>query len=116
MILGIGVDLCQISRLEDSLAKTPNLASRLFHDNEVNLQAQSLAGRFAAKEALAKAAGNPALLSWVEIEVTKAETGKPEFVFHGATKTNLEALGMKSSFLSISHDGGVAVAMVVLEA
>jgi len=116
LILGIGVDLCLISRLEESLAKAPNLASRLFHENEVALPPRSLAARFAAKEALAKACGSPSLLSWIEIEVVKTETGKPEFLFHGATKKNLETFGVKKSFLSVSHDDGVAVAMVVLEA
>ena len=116
MILGIGVDLCLVSRLEESLDRTPNLSDRLFHQNEKGLQSQSLAARFAAKEALAKAIGNPALLSWIEIEIVKEQSGKPEFVFHGTTKSNLAKAGVTSSFLSLSHDGGVAIAMVVLEA
>ena len=75
----------------------------------------SLAARFAAKEALAKAVGNPALLVWNEIEVVKDEHGKPGFVFHGKTKLELERLNVRC-MLSLSHELELATAMVVLEA
>lgn len=116
MIVGIGTDICSIERLTKSLDRTPNLKARLFTEAEQGLSAQSLAGRFAAKEALAKALGDPSLLSWNEIEVTNNEAGKPVFSFHGKTAQSISAAGVQSSWLSISHDAGVAIAMVVLEA
>ena len=72
MIIGVGVDLCSVERLRESLQRTPNLGPRLFTPKEIELKAESLAGRFAAKEALAKALGDPRLLSWQEVEVVSA--------------------------------------------
>lgn len=115
MILGIGTDLCSIERLRASLQRTPNLAERIFHQNERALPTNSLAARFAAKEALAKAIGNPRLLTWAEIEVANDENGKPCFVLHGTTKTNLEALNVTQVHLSLSHEQELASAMVVVE-
>lgn len=114
MIAGIGVDVCDIARLEDSLARTPNLKNRLFHESEFELSRFSLAARFATKEALAKAIGNPKLVTWNEITISKNELGKPQLKLFGQSQTNFEKLGV-DSFVSISHDAGVAVAVVVLE-
>ena len=116
MLIGLGTDVCSIERLSESLARTPNLRSRLFHENEQGLSEQSLAGRFAAKEALAKAIGDPKLVTWNEIEVTNNALGKPEFALHGKTAMNVAEIGADRIWLSISHDAGVAVATVVLEA
>ena len=77
MIYGVGTDLCSVVRMTEALARTPNLKKRLFHHNELELSNASLAARFAAKEALAKALGNPQLLSWSEIEIVKDHLGKP---------------------------------------
>lgn len=116
MILGLGTDICSIERLSNSLSRTPNLKTRLFHEAEFGLTEQSLAGRFAAKEALAKAIGDPKLLVWNEIEITNTEVGKPEFQLHGKTALNVAKFGAERIWLSISHDAGVAMATVVLEA
>lgn len=115
MIYGIGVDVCSVERLEQSLGRTDNLAARLFHENELTLSGQSLAARFAAKEALAKALGTPSILAWNEIEVAKERSGKPFFRFHGKTGDKIEELGDLKFHLSLSHDGSVAVASVVVE-
>ena len=115
MIYGIGTDLCSIERMRQSLERTPNLAQRIFHPNEIDLPVHSLAARFAAKEALAKAIGNPKLLSWAEIEVSKDELGKPSFVLHGQTFTNLSGLSLTRIHLSLSHELELASAMVVVE-
>ncbi len=116
MIIGVGTDICSIERLTQSLTRTPNLKDRLFTLSEQSLSEQSLAGRFAAKEALAKALGDPRLLTWSEIEVLNNELGKPEFLFHGKTRETMLQAGVSTSWLSISHDAGVAIALVVLEA
>ena len=116
MIYGVGTDLCSISRLSEALERTPNLGARIFHENEVSLPRTSLAARFAAKEALAKAIGNPKLLVWAEIEIVKDDKGRPSIVLHGKTKTNLEELGVSRIHLSLSHEQELASALVVVEA
>ena len=115
MIYGTGVDVCSIERLEQSLSRTENLGARLFHENEQALPSQSLAARFAAKEALAKALGTPSILVWNEIEVVKDPLGKPSLSFHGNTMEKIRELGELRFHLSMSHDGPVAVATVVVE-
>lgn len=115
MIIGIGVDLCSVERLSSSIQRTPALADRLFTDKERSLKDESLAARFAAKEALAKAVGNPKLLSWLEVEVETDELGKPRLVVSGKSAGTLSSMGVLSTHLSLSHDNGFAIAMVVLE-
>lgn len=115
MITGIGIDLCSIPRMAEAIERTPNLKARLFHSSEQDLPVNSLAARFAAKEALAKAIGDPKRLVWNEIEVVKNELGKPSFRFHGETKKAIEELKV-NCHLSLSHELELATAMVVLEA
>lgn len=115
MITGIGTDLCSIPRLTEALSRTPGLRERLFHEGERDLPIKSLAARFAAKEALAKAIGNPSLLVWNEIQVVNDELGKPGFVFHGATANAIQGLQVRV-MLSLSHEVELATAMVVMEA
>lgn len=115
MIYGIGSDICSISRLEQSLSRTPKLSERLFHENELGLSGQSLAARFAAKEAIAKAIGDPRLFSFSEIEITKNASGKPDVKFHHTTKERIQKLGNLNFHLSLTHDAGIALATVVVE-
>ena len=115
MILGLGTDLVLVSRLESALTRTPRLRDRLFHPAEQQLTMRSLAARFAAKEALAKALGNPSALSWREIQVTNDGLGKPMLRAEGASAEALNRLGVTASHLSLSHDGDYAIATVILE-
>ncbi len=117
MISGIGVDIVNIQRIAHLSAK---VKERLFHPSELaeasilteEIQAEFLAGRFAAKEALGKALGTGiGQLSLQEIWVERAETGKPEFHFAGKVAA---LVGSRTAMLSISHDDPVAIAMVVL--
>ena len=71
-----------------------------------------MAGRFAAKEALAKALGVPPGLSWQEVEVLRLESGRPSFEFSGGV---LALVADKTVKVSISHDGGFVIAMVMIE-
>lgn len=116
MIYGVGTDLCSVVRMTAALARTPNLKARLFHPNEQELSDSSLAARFAAKEALAKALGDPKQLSWAEIEIVKNALGKPSIELHGDTKARVESLGITSIQLSLTHEQELASAFVVLEA
>lgn len=115
MILGLGIDLVEIERFARQLAQTPSLKQRLFAESEYQLSIESLAARFAAKEALAKALGDPRLLSWVEIELTKDELDKPILRLSGATKTNVEARGVRGISVSLTHTEQTAAAVVILE-
>jgi len=76
---------------------------------------ESLAARFAAKEALAKALGAPRGLSWQDAEVVTDDDGRPRFELRGAVSEAATTLGVARVHLSLSHDGGTALAFVVLE-
>jgi holo-[acyl-carrier protein] synthase len=112
MIVGVGIDIVDIDRFKQSLARTPGLEPKLFTDVERMKSTQSLAARFAAKEALITAlnAGNGIL--WHEAEVVNLEMGKPAFIFYGAVADLVDGANVH---LSISHDAGIATAIVIVE-
>lgn len=115
MIVGIGVDVVDIERFGASLSRTPNLRTRLFTPAEADLPVNSLAARFAAKEAIAKALGAPKGMGWHDAEVIREESGRPLFEIRGTVLAVADALGVRMVHLSLSHDGGLATAYVVLE-
>jgi holo-[acyl-carrier protein] synthase len=114
-VIGVGIDVCDLARFAESLERTPGLRSRLFTPAEADRPVASLAARFAAKEALAKALGAPAGMAWHDAEVVSESSGRPRFVMRGTVAARAEALGATSVHLSLSHDAGIASAMVVLE-
>jgi holo-[acyl-carrier protein] synthase len=111
----VGIDLVDVARFEQSLARTPRLIERLFTERERPLSVESLAARFAAKEALAKALGAPGGLDWHDAEVVVAESGRPTLRVTGSVAAAAERAGVTSWHLSLSHDAGAAVAVVVAE-
>ncbi|MCU1621829.1 MAG: acpS [Frankiales bacterium] len=114
-IVGVGVDVVDVARLAAALERTPSLRNRLFTaDEQVVTRVESLAGRFAAKEAVAKVLGAPGL-RWTEAEVVTEENGRPRLVVTGAVREAADALGISTWHLSLSHDGGIATAFVVAE-
>lgn len=115
MILGVGVDIVDLQRFARSLERTPKLAERLFTVQERENAPASLAGRFAAKEALIKAFGGSGAMTWHDMEIVTNELGAPSFVLTGPAQTLAQARGMSSVHLSISHDANAAVAFVVAE-
>lgn len=115
MILGVGVDVVDIARFTESMERTPTLRSRLFTAAESTLSMESLAGRFAAKEAFVKALKAPAGMSWQDIEVVTGPRGAPEFRLVGAALDRAKELGITTAHVSISHDTTVATAFVVAE-
>jgi holo-[acyl-carrier protein] synthase len=115
MILGIGVDIVDLTRFERAAGRTPALLDRLFTVAERSLPLHSLAGRFAAKEALIKAIGDSTGVRWHDMEVVSNALGNPSFVLHGAVASIVGALGVDSIHLSMSHDAGIAVAYVIVE-
>lgn len=114
-VVGVGIDVCDLGRFEEALARTPALLTKLFTEAERTLGPSSLAARFAAKEALAKALGAPGGLAWHDAEVVTEPTGQPRFVLRGTVAARAAALDVAQVHLSLSHDAGIASAMVVLE-
>ena len=114
-VVGVGVDVVDLARFAESLQRTPRLAERLFTAAERELPVPSLAARFAAKEALAKALGAPGGLGWHDAEVVRDESGRPRLQVQGTVAAAASRAGVRSWHVSLSHDGGVAVAMVVAE-
>ena len=115
MIKGIGVDIVDLARFERQVERTPALVPRLFTESERTLPVRSLAARFAAKEALIKAMGDSAGVTWHELEVISGVGGNPEFLLQGTALQALAARGITSVHLSMTHDAGVACAFVVAE-
>lgn len=115
MIVGIGVDIADIARLGEALERTPALLDRLFTDAEKGLPVASLAARFAAKEAVAKALGAPPGLGHHEAEITTAAHGRPVLGVSGRVAELAAELGVLRWHVSLSHDGGLAIAYVIAE-
>ncbi|MER0480656.1 holo-ACP synthase [Streptomyces sp. Edi2] len=121
MIIGVGIDVAEIERFGEALERTPELAQRLFIAEELMLPSgerrgiASLAARFAAKEALAKALGAPGGLHWSDAEVYVEDSGRPRLRVRGTVEARAKELGVRSWHVSLSHDAGVASAVVIAE-
>lgn len=115
MIIGVGIDVVEIDRFVRSLERTPALRERLFTSEEREHPAASLAARFAAKEALAKALGAPVGLSWQDAWVVRPRDTQPRLEICGTVAARATELGVARLHLSISHDAGIASAVVVAE-
>lgn len=115
MIAGIGVDVVDIARFESSLERTPALRARLFTEAERTVAMHSLAARFAAKEALIKALGGSEGFTWHGAEVVNTASGAPQFAMTPELDALLQRRGLQHPHLSLSHDGGMATAFVVIE-
>ena len=112
MIYGIGIDVVDIKRFQESLERTPGLLEKLFTESERSVPPSSLAARFAAKEALYKALSPEHGLAWHDAEVINHANGKPDFLFRGRIADLVDGAQVH---LSLSHDAGIASAMVVIE-
>ena len=115
MIIGIGVDVVQVSRFERQLQRAPGLRQRLFVPAERDLSLRSLAARFAAKEAVAKALGAPAGMNWQDCQVALDASGAPRVHVEGTVAAVADSRRVRHWHLSLSHDGDLATAMVVAE-
>lgn len=125
MILGIGIDLIEVVRIRDSLARFGDrLARRILRPDEFDYcmshsdPAPYVAARFAAKEAVSKAFGTGigSALGWQDIEVRRLESGRPEVVLHDAAFEFAGAKGCRVIHLSLTHTLNYASAMAVIEA
>jgi len=115
MIVGVGIDVVDVTRFGAALSRTPRLLDRLFTAGERALPLNSQAARFAAKEALAKALGAPSGMHWQDCEVVRGEDGRPHLVVMGTVQARVDELGITSLHVSLSHDAGIASAVVVAE-
>ena len=115
MILGLGIDVVDIARFGETLDRTPSMRERLFTPAERERSVSSLAARFAAKEALAKALGAPTGMGWLDAEIVNEATGDPRFDIRGSVLARANDLGVATVHVSMSHDAGIASAVVVLE-
>lgn len=124
MIVGTGVDLIEIARVQRAMERSGGrLAQRLFTDLETAYcdrhknRYQHYAGRFAAKEAAFKALGTgwSGGVAWRDIEVQNAPTGKPSLVLYGRAREIGDRLRVVRIHLSISHSNHYALAQVLFE-
>jgi holo-[acyl-carrier protein] synthase len=126
MIVGLGVDLCAIARVERALSRHGGrYEAKVFTERERAdcarraRPAHHYAARYAAKEALVKALGGAPGVSWQEIEVASGGAseggGPPRLLLFGAAAERCRRVGAQRLHLSLSHDGGYAVAVVVAE-
>ncbi len=117
MVLRTGVDLIEIARIEEVVARHgKHYLERVYTPAELELcgkRAESLAGRFAAKEAVAKALGcGIGDVAWKEIEVLGDEQNAPTLILHGAARQKAEEFGLVNWSVSISHNQDQAIAFV----
>ena len=115
MIVGVGIDVVDVDRFTRQLERIPRLAARLFTPAELGLAPASLAARFAAKEAVAKALGAPVGLRWLDAGVRRDSSGRPVIEVTGTIAARAAELGVDVFHLSLSHDAGVASAVVIAE-
>ena len=113
-MISVGIDVVDIERFVGSLARTPALRERLFTPAEAGLGNESLAARFAAKEAVAKALGAPGNLAWHDAEIVSLPSGQPVLEMRGTVLARAQELGATAALVSLSHDGGIATAVVIL--
>ena len=127
MIVSVGVDLIEVGRIQRAI-EDPQIGTRfrnrVFTEKEIQYcekkqrgRYESYAARFAAKEAVMKALGRGwgSKVTWIEIEVARARSGKPDIVLHGNTALFAERLGIRRWALSLTHTRGHGLAYVVAQ-
>ena len=124
MIVGTGIDLCEVHRIEQAIARHGRrFIERVYTEREIAYSERKankferFAARFAAKEAGMKALGTGwrGGLGWRDLEVTNLRSGRPTLAFHGKAAEIAEKLGVRNVSLSITHTVEQAMAMVILE-
>lgn len=124
MILGIGIDIIEVDRIQASYEKFgERFLNRILHPNEIayclthKLPAPFLAARFAAKEAVSKAFGTGigAQLSWHDMEISRSDSGEPYVVLYGEGQKLLQDRKARAVLISISHTANYATAVAILE-
>jgi holo-[acyl-carrier protein] synthase len=118
-IAGLGVDLCEIARMERAIARHPTLRDRVFTPEEIAYcdskarPAESYAGRFAAREATIKALGGYRGRLWQDVSVTRHPSGAPAIRLDGNAKRRADALGVTDVLITFTHERTNAVAFAI---
>jgi holo-[acyl-carrier protein] synthase len=118
-ILGLGVDICEIARMERALARHPTMRARVFTPEEIAYcdtkarPAESYAGRFAAREAVIKALGGYRGKRWQDISVARHPSGAPTIALAGLAEARAAALGISKVLITFTHEKTSAVAFAV---
>jgi len=123
MIIGIGIDLVEVDRIEKAVSKwADGFTRRVFTQGELDYclrqkrPAMHLAARFGVKEAVMKAFGTgwSGGVRWTDVEVVRDESGKPSVVLDGRLKELAGSMGVSETLISFSHDKGLAVAQAII--
>ena len=118
-IVGLGVDICEIARMERALTRHPSMRARMFTTEEIAYcdgkarPAESYAGRFAAREATIKALGGYRGRRWQDISVSRDPSGAPSIRLHGNAKLRADSLGVTRVLVTFTHERTNAVAFAV---
>jgi holo-[acyl-carrier protein] synthase len=118
-ILGLGVDICEIQRMERALNRHPTMRRRVFTPEEIAYcdskarPAESYAGRFAAREAAIKALGGYRGKGWQDISVTRAASGAPAIRLEGSARRRADELGVDRILVTFAHERTSAGAFAV---
>jgi holo-[acyl-carrier protein] synthase len=118
-IVGVGVDLVEIDRVERLLRDRPSFRDRVFTDEERRYcdgkaaPAGCYAARWAAREAAIKALGGIRGLKWQDISVTRARSGAPRLALSGSAKVRADELGVSEILVSFSHERSMATAFCI---
>jgi holo-[acyl-carrier protein] synthase len=118
-ILGLGVDICEIERMERALGRHPAMRERVFTPEERAYcdgrarPAESYAGRFAAREAVIKALGGYRGRGWQDISVSRHPSGAPQILLTGNAKRRADSLGVDRVLVTFTHERTNAVAFAV---
>lgn len=115
MIIGTGIDVVNIERFADIIKRNPAVVERLFVPHERAKPLRSLAARFAAKEAIAKALRAPVGMVWQHCWIENTEDGAPYVVTTGTVAEREKELGINRWHLTLTHDEPVAIASAVAE-
>lgn len=123
MIIGLGIDIVEVRRINRALQGSDSLVKRVFTDKELEYcskrknKYQHFAGRFAAKEAALKALGTgwQEGIRWKDVEIIPDDLGKPEVLFHRRAKEVFDQSGADRAVVTITHASEYAVAAVVIE-
>ncbi|MDQ4109019.1 MAG: holo-ACP synthase [Actinomycetota bacterium] len=118
-IVGLGVDICEIARMERAISRHPTLRDRVFTPEEIAYcdskarPAESYAGRFAAREATIKALGGYRGRRWQDVSVTRHPSGAPSIKLDGNAKRRADALGISDVLITFTHEKTNAVAFAI---
>ena len=118
-IVGLGVDICEIARMERAISRHPTFRDRVFTPEEITYcdskarPSESYAGRFAAREASIKALGGYRGRRWQDVSVTRHPSGAPSIRLDGNAKRRADALGVTEVLITFTHEKTSAVAFAI---